>query len=75
MTKLKDPFYYKQRPDSVRGSTFWVYIDEGNDTAQVIYHDIHDVVTARDLTNRLNNAIYRWMVKNGIQVPTDAQQG
>lgn len=74
MAKLKDPFYYRERPDSVKGSTFWVYIDEGNDIAQIVYNDIDDVVTARKLTNRLNNAVYRWMTKNGIQVPADAQQ-
>ena len=50
-------------------------IDEGNDVAQIVYPDVDDVITARKLTDRLNNAIYRWMVKNGIQVPTNAQQG
>ena len=69
----EDPFYYEEHPDSVKGSTFSVYIDEGNDIAQIVYHDIDDVLTARDLTNRLNNAIYRWMVRSGFQVSTNAE--
>ena len=71
---LKDPFYYTEQPDSVKGSTFWVYIDEGNNISQIVYYDIHNETTAQELTNRLNNAVYRWMVKSGIQVPANAQQ-
>lgn len=57
-----DPFYYKE----IRGTgkpTYYVCIDEGNDNALVVHEDVLDIVDARNLTNRLNSAIYRWMFK------------
>lgn len=58
----EDPFYYKET--NIAGN-YYVCIDEGNDTALVIFKDALDIVDARKLTNRLNNAVYRWLMKKG----------
>ncbi len=63
---MEDPFEYSEKPNSVKGSTFWIYIDEGNDVSQIVYEDMDDEIEAKQLTNRLNNAIYKWVVNQGL---------
>lgn len=58
----EDPFYYKEMK-GVGKPTYHVCIDQGNDTALVVFGDIEEILDARNLTNQLNNSVYRWMAK------------
>ena len=70
----EEPFYYETCDHD--GKHGWsVYIDETPDESQVVYHMVHNEIAAKNLTNRLNNAVYRWIVRHGLQISTDAQQG
>jgi hypothetical protein len=63
----EDPFHYagydmpsrKGKPRKV----FKIMIEEGENIYQIVYYDIYDLDTAKTLTTRLNNAIYRWLVR------------
>ncbi len=61
-TIREDPFHYTETK-GVGKPTYHVCIDLGNETALVIFGDLEEQIEARNLTNRLNNAVYRWMVK------------
>ena len=61
-TGREDPFHYIESK-GVGKPTYHVCIDEGNDNALVVFGDLEELIDARNLTNRLNNAVYRWMVK------------
>lgn len=58
-----DPFYYREVNVTGKKRIYYVCIDEGNDNAWVVHKDVLDIVDARKLTNRLNNAVYRWLMK------------
>ena len=45
------------------GIEFHILIDEGPDNSLIVFNDVPDLATARNLTNRLNNAVYRWLQK------------
>ncbi len=61
----EDPFYYRETTIPGKRRIYYVCIDEGNDNAWVVHKDVLDIVDARKLTNRLNNAVYRWLMKSG----------
>lgn len=63
----QDPFYYKEMQGTGK-PTYYVCIDEGNDVALIVYSDVKELVGARDLNNRLNNAVYRWLMKSGGRI-------
>lgn len=62
-----DPFFYEEYQEPQREgdpiTRYKVMIEEGKNLHQIVYYDIHDPITATKLTARLNNAIYRWLVK------------
>ena len=63
-TVREDPFHYIETK-GIGKPTYHVCIDEGNDAALVVFGDLEEMLEARKLTNRLNNAVYRWLVKKG----------
>lgn len=58
----KDPFYFEQR-----NREYTILIDESDKQIMLVKRHVPDEMTASQLTTRLNNAIYRWMIKEGLQ--------
>ncbi len=57
-----DPFYFEKRDEG------WsIYIDVSVGQSQIIYNSLPDEGVAESFTDRLNNAVYRWMIKHGLE--------